>query len=183
MSNIRDIKKELRLRLYNLQASLTESEEKKESKEIIQRIEKSPHFQKAKWVMAYWPMPHEVDLRDLIIRRSDKNWVLPAIENGILILKRFEGEESLLVSKHFGILEPNGDSINNFEQIDLVLVPGVAFDRDGGRLGHGKGYYDNLLPKLKNSFKIGVGFSYQLVDKVPCEAHDYKLDGVIIVGK
>lgn len=183
MSNIRDKKKELRSRIYRLQASLTAREEKAESAEIVRLIEGNEYFKNAKWVMAYWPMPHEVDLRDLMIRWNEKNWILPAIEGGILVLKRFEGEESLIVSKHFGILEPSGETLNDFEEIGLVLVPGVAFDKDGGRLGHGKGYYDNLLPKLKNAFKIGVGFSYQLVDNAPCEAHDYKLDGIIIAGK
>lgn len=183
MISVRDKKKQLRSYIYGLQTSLTESEEKAESAEIIQLIEADERFKNAKWIMAYWPMPHEVDLRKLMKGWGDKKWVLPAIENGILVLKCFEGEESLIVSKHFGILEPSGEAVNNFDEIDLVLVPGVAFDQDGGRLGHGKGYYDNFLPKLKNALKIGVGFSYQLVDKAPCEEHDYRLDGVVIAGK
>ena len=183
MNEIRKKKKELRSKIYKLQKSLTESEEREENAQIAQIIEDNEHFQKAKWVMAYWPMPHEVDLRKLMSRWDEKNWVLPSIEDGILVLKRFESEESLIVSNHFGILEPSGEAIYNFEEIDMVLVPGVAFDKSGGRLGHGKGYYDNLLPKLKNALTIGVGFSYQLVAKAPCEEHDYTLDGVIIAGE
>lgn len=180
MNTIQQTKKELRAKIHASQSSLSDSERQTENKSIIQQIEESSAFKKSEWVMAYWPMPNEVDLRELIHCNGDKNWLLPSIEDGALVLKRYEGDSSLFVSKHFGILEPKGKALDVFEEVGLILVPGVAFDSNGGRLGHGKGYYDNLLPKLKNAYKVGVGFSYQLVARVPCEAHDYPLDEVVI---
>ena len=66
------------------------------------------------------------------------------------------------------------------DKIDLIIVPGVTFDKDGNRLGHGKGYYDRILEKLKVP-KIGLAFEFQIVDKVPSESHDEKLDYIIII--
>lgn len=82
----------------------------------------------------------------------------------------------------YGILEPEvavyPESVPP-EQIDLIFVPGVAFDRHGNRLGHGKGFYDRLLARTVSAVKIGLGFSFQLVDDLPREPHDVLLDVVI----
>src|SRR5208282_3279592 len=76
----------------------------------------------------------------------------------------------------FGILEPSGNKPADWEEIDLVLVPGLAFDRTGNRLGFGKGYYDRVLPQLKKTtLTIGLGYSFQIVDKLPAEPHDVPL--------
>ena len=82
----------------------------------------------------------------------------------------------------FGILEPEvavyPESVPP-EQIDLIFVPGVAFDRQGNRLGHGRGFYDRLLARCVSAVKIGLGFSFQLVDDLPREPHDVLLDAMI----
>lgn len=179
MDNLRDRKQELRKQIYGLQSSLSQKEEDFENKNIISKIEAIEIYKNAKCIMAYWPMKNEVDVTELIKRDETKVWVLPSIEDGILVLKRYKGEENLIVSNYYGILEPFGDAEDLHKLIDLVIVPGVAFNSRGERIGHGKGYYDNLLPKLINSYKVGVGFSYQEYENIPINEQDFILDKVI----
>lgn len=179
MESLRGRKIELRKQIYSLQSSLSQKEEDFENKNIISKIEILDAYKNAKYIMAYWPMENEVDITELIKRDKTKVWVLPSIEDGILVLKRYKGEENLIVSNYYGILEPFGDAEDLHKLIDLVIVPGVAFNSRGERIGHGKGYYDNLLPKLSNSYKVGVGFSYQEYADIPIDKHDFILDKVI----
>lgn len=95
-----------------------------------------------------------------------------------MTLHHIENIETLVLSK-YGILEPSNEKEVQPEAIDVVLIPGVAFDKDGYRLGYGGGFYDRLLPQLKDQPKIAIAFDLQLVDKVPREAHDTKVDTII----
>lgn len=179
MNTLRDRKNSLRKNIYSLQNSLSNAEESVENKRIISQIEALESYNKSEYIMAYWPMKNEVDITELIKKDSSKVWILPSIEDGILVLKKFRGVENLIVSNYYGILEPSGLAEELHELIDLVIVPGVAFNNKGERIGHGKGYYDNLLPKLINSYKVGVGFSYQEYENIPIDKHDFVLDKVI----
>ena len=76
-------------------------------------------------------------------------------------------------------MEPVGRRFLNYDEIDVAVIPGLAFDRKGGRLGRGKGYYDRLLSKLPDCRKLGMCFDFQMVDAVPAEAHDIKMDDII----
>ena len=87
-------------------------------------------------------------------------------------------EESRLELGAFHIEEPTGDNIADPEEIELVVVPAVAYDRRGNRLGRGKGFYDRFLASTKAT-KIGVGYEFQLLDEIPAEAHDVPMDMVI----
>ncbi|MGQ1946124.1 5-formyltetrahydrofolate cyclo-ligase [Geofilum sp. OHC36d9] len=151
-----------------------------ESLYLANQIESSESFRNAGVVLAYWPMADEVDLRSLILKREDKTWLLPCVVDDHLLLRCFEGVASLTEGMRFGIPEPTGEVYADYGKVDMVLVPGVAFDKAGSRLGRGKGFYDRLLPQLHQAEKAGVGFSVQLVDKVPCEPHDELLDRVFI---
>ena len=77
----------------------------------------------------------------------------------------------------FGIEEPTGEPYDTPEQIELTIVPGVSFDRNGNRLGRGKGYYDRLLPQLR-SYNIGICFGFQLSEEIPSEPLDRVMDEV-----
>ena len=90
--------------------------------------------------------------------------------------------EKCLTQGVFGILEPDPAKTRLIEpaNIDCILVPGVAFDNAGRRLGRGKGYYDRFLGgAARNAAKIGLAFSFQLIERVPAEAHDQRVDEVI----
>jgi 5-formyltetrahydrofolate cyclo-ligase len=78
----------------------------------------------------------------------------------------------------YGILEPTGPLFTDYDSIDLAVVPGVAFTRDGVRLGRGKGYYDRLLPRIKSP-KVGICFPFQILESIPTEPFDVKMDEVV----
>ena len=65
------------------------------------------------------------------------------------------------------------------DAIDLIIVPGVGFDRQGNRLGRGKGYYDRLLPRIPSAYKIGICFPFQLVEEIPAEPFDIRMDEIV----
>ena len=78
----------------------------------------------------------------------------------------------------FHIEEPTGDDIEDIDNIELIIVPGIAYDNRGNRVGRGKGYYDRLLSRTKAT-KIGIGYDFQLVDEIDSEPHDITMDIVI----
>ncbi|MCA1745185.1 MAG: 5-formyltetrahydrofolate cyclo-ligase [Bacteroidales bacterium] len=174
-------KKSLRKLIADHKCQASPQQLSEESREIVEAIEQLEVFQKAHTILAYWPISGEVDLRDLLNRwQTKKELLLPVVKDDFLEIRLFEGENNLAAGLAYGILEPTGAPFKAFRKIDLVLVPGVAFDREGYRLGRGKAYYDRLLPKLTNAHKLGVGFSFQLVDQVPSEPHDELMDAVVI---
>lgn len=94
-----------------------------------------------------------------------------------LELRHYTGPEDLSIGA-YGISEPTGELFTDYEEIDLAIIPGVAFDPSGHRLGRGKGYYDKLLPHIP-ACKVGICFPFQLIEEVPAEAFDICMDTVI----
>ena len=92
-----------------------------------------------------------------------------------LSLHRYHGEAHLTTGA-FHIKEAQGETLEHFDSVDVVLVPGVAFDSAGHRLGRGGGYYDRLLPHLKHAKKIGLCFDFQVLSFVPTTSHDVNMD-------
>ncbi|EJW99876.1 5-formyltetrahydrofolate cyclo-ligase [gut metagenome] len=93
-------------------------------------------------------------------------------------LHRYTGPQNLVVGS-YGILEPIGEAIQTYTSIDLIIVPGMAFDKQGHRLGRGKGYYDRLLPKIPQAYKIGICFPFQLLEEIPTEPFDICMDEIL----
>lgn len=93
------------------------------------------------------------------------------------MLRKYVGEDKLTHENSFNIKEPIGEDFDEYDKIDLAIIPGMAFDKYHNRLGRGKGYYDRLLSKIK-SFKIGICFSFQVVDIIPVEEYDITMDEV-----
>lgn len=148
---------------------------------VVQRIEQLPDFQQAKVVMLYYPKHHEVDLRALLERYADtKTLLLPVTRRNGMEVRPYLGEEHMVLGK-FGIMEP--DSPTYVGPIDLVLIPGVAFDDQCHRLGRGGGYYDRFLRRLVGGTRIGVGFDFQILDEVPHGLLDQRMDAVITPGR
>ena len=110
-----------------------------------------------------------------------KQLLLPVVVGDELELRRFSSPNDLQVGA-YNIQEPVGECFNDFSAIELVVVPGMAFDKQGHRLGRGKGYYDRLLPKLTNAYKLGVCFPYQYIEEVPTDEHDIRMDEVLTIG-
>ena len=84
-----------------------------------------------------------------------------------------------LATGAYGIKEPTGKLFTDYTTIDFIAVPGVAFDRNGNRLGRGKGYYDRLLPRIPQAYKVGICFKFQIVEEIPAEPFDIRMDEII----
>ncbi len=144
---------------------------------LFQLLEEHPLFQKARTVLLYYALPREVNTHAFIEKwYHHKQILLPIVVGDNLELRQYSGP-SCMREGAFHIMEPTGDLFNQFESIELSIIPGVAFDAKGHRLGRGKGYYDRLLPKLK-SYNIGVCYQFQVIPEVPTDEYDQPMDEV-----
>lgn len=134
-------------------------------------------------VLLFWPLPDEVDTRPFIHRchQSGVTVLLPVVEDDHLILRRYQGDESLKTGA-FNIPEPQGETFSDFNLISKAYIPGLAFTPGRGRMGRGKGYYDRLIPHLTHAELIGVCPSGHLVDDLPMESHDQHVHRVWHAG-
>ncbi len=172
-------KKQLRKQIRERKKEFSLSEKIKLSEPIFEKIEKEELFKEAKVVLLYYSMDDEVYTHDFVEKHyKTKTILLPCVDGDDLILRQYLGIESMKAGEQFGILEPVGKEFNDLEKIDLMIIPGVAFDEEKNRLGRGRGFYDRLL-KTVNATKIGVCFDFQIVEQVPTEDFDVKMDVVI----
>lgn len=148
---------------------------------IVARI--IPLLREARTIVAYYSLDDEVDTHGLIddLLADGKTVYLPrVVSDSEMVLCRYTGADSLQVGA-YGIMEPVGAVMPPDAAIDVVLVPGMAFDAAGHRLGRGKGYYDRFLSALPTPrpLLLGVCFDFQKVDNVPTEAYDVSVDKVV----
>ncbi len=149
-----------------------------DSAAIVRHIEQMHAFQDAKTVLLYYPIHNEVDLRPLLEKYKDeKTMLLPVTHRHYMEACPYTGEECLHRG-HVGVSEPKTPPYRG--KIDLILVPGVAFDTDCHRIGRGGGYYDKFLAKQKKALTVGVCYEFQLrSNRLPQTFHDKRLDRVI----
>ena len=172
-------KQSLRKRVKLLKGAYPLAEKKTISLKICQKIEANDVFQQAKTVMVYWSMDDEVFTHDFVQKwAKHKTMILPVVNDDNLELKKFTGIKDLMAGDRFGIPEPKGELFPKPESIDLIIVPGIAFDINGNRMGRGKAYYDNLLRSSK-AYKMGVCFSFQIFEAVPYDELDVRMDAVL----
>ena len=171
-------KAELRKHIKQLKA-LHQDTISTDSERIMQLLASDTHFLKAKTVLLYHSLNDEVDTHQFVEEWSKKKQLLlPVVVGEELVLRHFQNVDELKIGS-FGIAEPTGPLFTDYDQIDFVAVPGMAFDKNGHRLGRGKGFYDRLLPQLTNAYKAGICFPHQIVDEVPVEPTDITMDGII----
>lgn len=130
-------------------------------------------------ILLYWSMPDEVYTHELVqeLYKKGHKVLLPTVKEDMSLELHIYSPESMHQG-YKGIMESHGELFTQFDAIDLAVVPGVAFTIHGNRLGRGKGCYDRLLPRLKCK-KVGLCFPFQILEEIPCEAHDSTLDRVI----
>ena len=138
-------------------------------------------LQPYKVIMLYSALPDEVPTQTLMAElvAQGKTVLLPRVINEKdMELRCYTGPQDLYKGA-YGILEPTGERYTDYEAIDVAIVPGMAFDAEGHRLGRGKGYYDRFLSRVPYLYKIGLCFSWQIVDRVPRDEHGMVMDEVI----
>ena len=150
------------------------------SRPLWKELEQTDFFKEARTVLLYWSMDDEVFTHDYVCKwAGEKTVLLPCVKGDVLELRVFKGMESLQPGEAFGILEPVGELYTDYDAIDLIVVPGVAFDRHGNRLGRGRGYYDKILKETHVARKVGICFGFQFVEEVPVDELDVRMDLVI----
>ena len=153
---------------------------------ILEKLKRRSEFQKSMALMFYITTSGEVDTKPLLLEalREGREVVVPYIDRKTdsLVSVQIHDPETDLRPGTYGILEPRRKLVCPFDlnRLDLVLVPGVAFDRRGHRLGRGKGYYDRFLKTLPPHVKcFGLAFDFQVLDFIPVDENDMKVDRVI----
>ena len=177
------MKRKLRRKKVSARDSLTSKERREKSSVIVQNILDSDFFKKAETVMLYRAVRGEVQLDTLPNLAPDKKYVYPLCidKTQMRAYKSDIADERAWKKGAFGIPEPNpayADEVNP-EQIDLVICPCTAFDRDYNRLGMGAGYYDRYLEKCENAHLVAVAFDVQEAREVPVCEYDVKMKAVI----
>jgi 5-formyltetrahydrofolate cyclo-ligase len=180
--NAAERKRELRRSVLRRRDSLPEDARRAKSRAIAGRVMALSEIRSARTVRAFWSFGSEVDTRPLLERlaASGRTVVLPTIRDRALEPRTWKpGEE--LEETWFGASEPVGGRSVDPAAIDVVAVPGVAFDRAGGRVGYGGGFYDRFLGRLRaDALRVGIAFSCQLVDEpVPAASFDVPIDAVV----
>jgi len=176
MRSMKVDKTECRKRIRRLVAAMTDNQKTTESQSVWSRVESMPQFISARSIMIYWSMDDEVQTPAFISRwYGRKEILLPSIEGDRLVARSYTGPESLKTGPSFGIPEPVGPAVTDLSSLDMVIVPGRAFDACGGRMGRGKGFYDSFLSGV-SAFKVGVCFNCQLIPCVPTDDHDIRMD-------
>ncbi len=147
---------------------------------IMHRLELTHDFAAAQVVLLYWSMADEVQTHSFVERwYRRKTLLLPCVQGDDLVLRQYTGPECMVSGEQFGIGEPAGDEWTDLEAVQLITVPGVAFDPAGNRMGRGRGFYDRLLKSTPHAVKIGLAYDFQMLDAIPTEPHDVRMDRVI----
>lgn len=195
-------KQELRKRVRELKALCSLEERARLSEEICRKVMATPQWQEARTVLLYHALPDEVNTTLLLNAVLEKTRSSPHTEKLLPLAERYGGGggEGLILlpvvigddlelrvfdgstsEGAFHIQEPTGQLFTDYPSIDLAIIPGMAFDSEGHRLGRGKGYYDRLLPRLTQAYRLGICFPFQLQEEVPHEEHDVRMDEVISI--
>ena len=150
---------------------------------VLSCLDTNERLRQAKTVLAYYSLPDEVNTHQYIDHLVDmgKKVMLPVvIDDTQMILRDYTGKQDLSEGAYH-IMEPIGKLFpaERYNEIDLGIIPGMGFDRQGNRLGRGKGYYDRFLAQVPQMYKIGICFPFQLVEQVPTDNNDIQMDEII----
>lgn len=177
-NRLKQDKKRVRELLAQKRRLLSKEDIAEQSSKVVAAVEQMPLFQSAKTVLIYYPTHNEVDLLSLIKRyKKEKTFLFPVVHRKTMTACPYEGNAKMHRGK-FNIPEPTTEPYVG--DIDLILVPGVGFDKRGNRLGRGGGYYDKFITRLgRKTLLVGVGYDFQLVEEVPANRWDKRLDYVV----
>ena len=177
-------KKQLRCKLRGALSEFGSEQLKEKSSYACQNLLSLAEFQEADTIMMFLSMPEEIDTAEAIVGawEQGKTVLVPKVcqEKGRMIAVKIDSLEDGLTTDSAGLRNPVSEAAVAFEKIDLVVTPGLAFDRAGHRLGRGGGYYDRFLADQRLlATKCGFGFSQQVVDSVPISQHDQLVDFLV----
>lgn len=166
---------------------LTKEEIDLKSKIIMNKILSSSSYKTSKNIFVYMSFKSEVDTRSFIdtALNENKNIYLPAVTQNKIMLCCLVKDISTLKHDKFKILSPNPDECEHIDpdDLDLIIVPGVAYDKSNKRMGYGGGYYDRFLPTAKKAKIISPAFDIQIYDYIPTDKTDFEIPEIITETK
>ena len=166
--------------MRELKRAVPLEEKLRRSEGIMRKVEAMPEFQKARVVLLYWSMADEVQTHAFVEKwYKEKTLLLPCVDGENLVLRQYTGHECMVAGEQFGIGEPTGAEWTRLDAVELIVVPGVAFDRKNNRMGRGRGFYDRLLKSTPNAKKVGVAYGFQMLEDIPVEEFDVPMNLVI----
>jgi 5-formyltetrahydrofolate cyclo-ligase len=170
------LKREVREHFRAVRESLSPEEVAAASAAHCWRLAEWPLLQRARRVLTYIAFRNEIDLAPLLDLLPRAEWIAPRVVGRRLVLHPYD--PTRLVRHRYGMLEPPSDApVIDPATLDVVLVPGVAYDRRGGRMGFGGGFYDGFLPTTP-ALRVGITYDVCLVDELPCDEHDQRMDWI-----
>jgi 5-formyltetrahydrofolate cyclo-ligase len=178
---LRSAKRALRREVLAARDALAFDDRAAWSGAIVERLLALPEAADARTVMAFWSFGSEVDTAPLISRLLDdgRTVALPRTEGPEIVPVTYERGDPVR-STAYGAMEPPFGRVLGAEELDLVVVPGVAFDRDGNRIGYGRGFYDRLLSRARPEVPaVAIAFGMQVVDHVPSGRADRRIDAIV----
>lgn len=177
-------KAELRRRALGRRGALSPETRAAYSRSICRRLQSLPELRRAKTVLSYMAMPSEADLAALheVLWAAGVRLCFPVTRGQGQMEAVACGRSGPWNKGAFGIREPAGEEVVPPEDIDAVLVPCVAFDELGTRLGHGGGYYDRYLPMCTQARILALAFPEQIEGSLPTDEHDFPIPTVLTNG-
>lgn len=174
-------KEQIRLEIKSLRKNMLSGEVTEKSEKAVEQFLKSEIYKNSKTIMLYVAIGNETDTAKLIssAMAEGKKTVFPVTdaESGI-ITPYFARTDTVFKKGAFSVEEPQQTRIADISTIDTVVVPGIAFDRKGARIGFGKGCYDMFLQN-SSAVKVGLCYEFQLLEKNFSESHDIKMDYIV----
>ena len=176
-------KKELRRYIREQKRHFTPQQLGEMSLSIMSSVLTHPRILEADTILMYHSLPDEVNTHsalDQLLAMGKKVFLPKVVSDTEMTIHEYTGQNSLKPSEPYGILEPTTPELSIINcQLSIAIVPGMAFDKQGHRLGRGKGYYDRFLSRIPNIYKIGVCFPFQMLESIPSESTDVVMDEVI----
>lgn len=182
MASISLTKQKIRSKMLLKLKNQKEADRERKSRLIQCKLFKDPIFKKAKKIMFYLSFDGEVNTKEMIkgVKKLGKTIAVPFSEGGNIIAPCLLGRRLLKHKGFYGVSEPAIKRPINLEDLDAVIVPGLAFDTKGNRLGRGKGCYDHFLEHLpKDTPSLGLAFDFQILSFIPTNQRDRRVTKVI----
>ena len=177
-------KRLFRLKMSRALQNISEADKKKKSRKIFLRLVKSSVYKKSEYVFIYASTKQEANTWPVIadlLKKKKRVFIPLVIKDRQMKLIELKNTKKDLKKGAYGILEPKNsrNELKDPSLIDLAIIPGLAFDQKGRRLGRGAGYFDRFLKRIGKSYKIGIAFKEQMHKEIPRAAHDISMDKVI----
>jgi len=175
------MKNEIRKQNKHIRAAMSKEEIAIKSTSAVRIFLASDYYKNSNQLMLYMPLGNEVDTTEILNTsfRDGKKVVLPVTDKTSgEITPFYVSQDTKLIKGAFSVIEPAGTKIADMTKTDVILVPGIAFDKTGNRVGFGKGCYDRFL-KQSPATLIGFCYKFQVCEAIPAEEHDVKMNNII----